>query len=132
MSEFVLIDIDEIKGSEYDFYKLEINGVCPLDDFEESLTNNPQYLSQYHTIFSYAQFYADGLRIPPKKLNTIKLNIDDVSIYEFKSRHLRVYFFHTSDNPDRIIALGGFKNRQKADIRKLSSIIIRYINNNPL
>lgn len=129
MSEFVLIDIDEIRGSKYDFYKLEINGVCPFDDFEESLSSNPQYLSQFRTIFSYAQFYADGLRIPPKKLNTIKLNIDNVSIFEFKSHHLRVYFFYTSDNPDRIIALGGFKSQQKADIRKLSSMITRYINN---
>lgn len=51
MSEFVLIDIDEIRGSKYDFYKLEINGVCPFDDFEESLSSNPQYLSQFRTIF---------------------------------------------------------------------------------
>ena len=42
MSDFVLKEIEAIKGGKYDFYKLEINGTCALDVFEkEPPTDNP-------------------------------------------------------------------------------------------
>ena len=128
MSEFVLKEIEAIKGSKYDFYKLEINGVCSLDEFENEISSNKQYSSEFTTLISYAQYYADGGRLPDKKLNTIQLNIKDVTSFEFKSKHLRIYFFHTNSNPDKIVALCGCKKKQKSDINRLTSIVKRYLN----
>ena len=55
MSEFVLKEIEAIKGSKYDFYKLEINGECSLDEFENEISSNKQYYSEFVTLISYAQ-----------------------------------------------------------------------------
>ncbi|MDD2474991.1 MAG: hypothetical protein PHI32_03660 [Dysgonamonadaceae bacterium] len=93
MSKFVLKEIEAIKGSKYDFYKLEIDGVCSLDDFENDVCLNKQYYSEFKTLISYAQYFADGGRLPNNKLNSIQLNIKDVISFEFKSKHLRIYFF---------------------------------------
>ncbi len=37
MSDFVLKEIEAIKGGKYDFYKLEINGTYALDVFEKEI-----------------------------------------------------------------------------------------------
>jgi len=79
------------------------------------------------TLISYAQLFSDGSIIPPGKLGTIHLNIKNVFVFEFKSKHLRIYFFHSKSNPDRIVALCGYKNKQKSDIN-LTSLIKRYLN----
>jgi len=128
MSDFVLKEIEAIKGSKYNFYKLEINGTCALDVFEKEIRTNKQYYSEFTTLISYAQLFADGFRIPPDKLGTIHLNINNVFAFEFKSKHLRVYFFHSKSNPARIVALCGYKNKQKSDINSLTSLIKRYLN----
>ncbi|HBB01262.1 MAG TPA: hypothetical protein DCZ19_09380 [Porphyromonadaceae bacterium] len=128
MSDFVLKEIEAIKGGKYDFYKLEINGTCALDVFEKEIRTNKQYYSEFTTLISYAQLFSDGSIIPPGKLGTIHLNIKNVFVFEFKSKHLRIYFFHSKSNPDRIVALCGYKNKQKSDINSLTSLIKRYLN----
>ena len=128
MSGFVLKEIETIKGSKYDFYKLEIDGTCAFDEFENKIGCNKQHLSEFTTQISYAQFYANGERLPDKKLRPVYLKIKDVSAFEFRSKHLRIYFFCTSSNPDRIITLCGYKNQQKSDIVQLTSIVKRYLN----
>lgn len=130
MSEFVLKEIDAIKGSKYDFYKLEIDGSCALDEFEDEIKYNKQYQTEFTTLITYAQLFADGSRIPPKKLGTIYLNIKNVTTFEFKSKHLRIYFFCINNDQNQIVALCGYKNKQKPDINRLSSIVKRYILNN--
>jgi len=128
MSEFVLKEIEAIKGSKYDFYKLEVNGESPFDDFENEIYSNKRYKSEFITLIAYAQLFADGERLPINKLNTIHLNIKEVSSFEFKSKHLRIYFFCTDSNPDRIVVLCGYKNKQKKDLNRLTSIVKRYLN----
>lgn len=129
MSGFVLKDIEAIKGSKYDFYKLEIDGVCSLDDFENEILSNKRYLSEFRTIIAYAQLFADGKGLPVNKMAPIHLNVNEVSAFEFKSKHLRIYFFRTNNNPDRIVALCGYKNKQRSDIKLLKSIVKRYLLN---
>ncbi len=128
MSEFVLKEIEAIKGSKYNFYELEINGTCPLDAFENEICTNKQYYSEFKTLVSYVQHFADGERLPDKKLGTIYLNIEEISSFEFKSKHLRIYFYCANSNPDRIVVLCGYKNKQKPDITRLTSIVKRYLN----
>ena len=61
-------------------------------------------------------------------LAELRLNIKDVTSFEFKSKHLRIYFFHTNSNPDKIVALCGYKKKQKSDINRLTIIVKRYLN----
>jgi len=128
MSRFVLKEIEAIKGSKYDFYKLEMDGTCDFDEFENDIYSKKRYVSEFKTLISYAQIFADGARLPDKKLAPIYLKINDVSAFEFKSKHLRIYFFCTNSNPNRIVALCGYKNRQKSDISSFIGIIKRYLN----
>jgi len=93
MSRFVLKEIEAIKGSKYDFYKLEIDGICDFDEFENDIYSKKRYISEFKTLISYAQIFADGARLPDNKLAPIYLKINDVSAFEFKSKHLRIYFF---------------------------------------
>lgn len=67
MSGFVLKDIKTIKGNKHDFYKLEINGVCAFDEFENKIYSNKQHFSEFKTLVSYAELYANGNRLPEKK-----------------------------------------------------------------
>lgn len=127
MSEYVLKKIEAIKDSKYNFFQLEVDGTCQLNDFENEIKNNKQYTSEFTTLIAYAQHYADGKIIPEKKINVIKTHLKEVNVNEFKSKHLRIYFFFFDNNPDRIITLCGYKNQQKRDVIKLMGIIQRFI-----
>lgn len=127
MSEFVLKEIEAIKGSKYDFYKLEIDGDCAFDEFEKEISSNKKYFSEFKSLLSYAQHYANGSSLPDRKLKPIHLKIQDVTTLELRSKNLRIYFFYSRSQPDRIIALCGYKKKQKSDIIKLTSKIKRYL-----
>ena len=129
MSGFVLKEIEAIKGCKHDFYKLEIDGSCAYDEFEDEIRSTQQYYSEFTTLLAYAKFFADGKRLPKKKLAQVYLNIKEASAFEFKSKHLRIYFFRTNSNPDKIVAICGYKNTQKSDISRLTSIVKRYLLN---
>ena len=66
MSGFVLKEIEAIKGCKHDFYKLEIDGSCSYDEFEDKIRSTQQYYSEFTTLLAYAQFFADGKRLPEK------------------------------------------------------------------
>ncbi len=127
MSEFVTKKLEEIKGSKFNFFKLVINGKCYFSDFENEIRSNKRYYSEFKTLLTYAELYANGAKLPSKKHNTVHINVKDVSAFEFKSKHLRIYFFYSIDNPDRIIAFCGYKNRQKKDINSFKSIVLRFL-----
>lgn len=107
---------------------MEINGKCNFTDFEKEISSKKRYYSEFKTLIAYADLYANGEKLPEKKLGTVHLHIKDISAFEFKSMHLRIYFFHTISNPDKIIAFCGFKNRQKKDINSFTSVVKRFLN----
>lgn len=115
--------IDAINGKQV-FEKLLVDGVCLLDEFEESIKDNPQYTSEFRTLFAYMNFVANGSPLPKTKFREIKGDNIKTKRYEFKSKHLRVYVFNQPGG--KMVVMGGFKSTQEADIRQFNSIVTEF------
>lgn len=125
MCNFVLENIEEVpdNGAVIQFRKLNIDSKCQFDDFCAEVYKNGTYNQQLDQIFASCQMIAIGRSVsqfPPKKLNSIR-DKGTVIAHEFKSNNLRVYFKIRTDNV--VIILGGYKNDQKSDIKKLIRIL---------
>jgi len=112
--------IETIKGKQV-FEKLLVDGVCLLDEFEEAIKDNPQYTSEFRTLFAYMNFVANGSLLPKTKFREVKGDKIKTKRYEFKSEHLRVYVFNQPGG--KMVVMGGYKNTQEADIRQFNSIV---------
>ena len=124
MRTFASEILDLVKGKQV-FEKLLVDGVCLLDEFENEINENKQYISELRTIFSYMDFFSNGATLPKTKFREIKGDNIKVKRYEFKSNHLRIYAFNTPGS--KMVVLGGYKNNQDADIRRFNSIVKEYI-----
>ncbi|MGD2034172.1 MAG: hypothetical protein PVF73_03890 [Bacteroidales bacterium] len=124
MPKFALERIDCIEGKQV-FEKLLIDDQCQFDEFEKEISKNDKLYSELGKIYSYMEFVANGESLPATKFKDITPKKKKIKEYEFKSKNLRVYAIKKEKG--KIIILGGFKNRQKRDIRKFRSIKQRYI-----
>ena len=64
--------------------------------------------------------------LPNTKFKDITPRKENVKEYEFKEGNLRVYAIKKFGG--KIIILGGYKNRQKQDLRKFRSLKEQYLN----
>jgi len=124
MSKFALEKIKAIKGAQT-FDKLLIDNECQFDNFEEGLKNNDKLLTELGKIYGYMEDVANGRSLPVNKFKDITPTKELVKEYEFKSKNLRVYAIKKENG--KIIILGGYKNKQKKDIRKFRSIKRRFL-----
>ncbi|MBO7635466.1 MAG: hypothetical protein J6S89_02700 [Paludibacteraceae bacterium] len=131
MSKFALIKIDAIKGKQ-EFVKLMVDGMCPFDDFENSLET--MYSSELVGIYCYMQDVANLKTVPKEKFHFYDKNKkyeDGVREFEFKSKHLRVYGITMPNG--KIIITGGTKAKQTSDqneFRRLKKLYLSSIMNN--
>ena len=63
--------------------------------------------------------------LPKNKFRDITPNKELVKEYEFKKGDLRVFAIKTEGG--QIVVLGGYKNSQKADIKKFQELKKRYL-----
>jgi len=124
MSKFALERIKTIEGNQI-FEKLFIDNQCQFDDFEKEIFSNDKLNTELGKIYSYMEFVAKGESLPATKFKDITPKKGKVKEYEFKSKNLRVYAIKKENG--KIIILGGFKNRQKRDIKKFRSIKKRFL-----
>ena len=125
MRKFATVEMKEVKGSIQTFEKLYVDTVCFLDEFEKEIKEIPQYFSEYKTILSYMNFFANGQRLPDTKFKVLKGGKGDIKRYEFKSKNLRVYAIANSGG--KLVIMGGFKKNQEKDINKLNGIVNEFI-----
>ena len=106
--------------------KLYIDELCMFDEFEEEIEKKGQYEEELYAIYSLMEDVADNKLLPKEKLRDITINKKEkFKEYEFKSKHLRVYAIKAPDG--KVVIMGGYKNRQKKDIKKFRSIKNKYI-----
>lgn len=117
-------EIFEVVQGKQVFEKLLVDNVCLIDEFEQEINANPQYISELKTIYAYMNFLASGGTLPKTKFREIKGDKISQKRYEFKSKNLRVYVFGIFGG--KMVVLGGYKNNQEADIRKFNSIVKEY------
>lgn len=115
MDEFYLTLFDDVSNPNSDFYLLYKNGRCYFEEFVESLKQKSD-LDELDKI--RALMDSDISRLPPSKYRHIIGNkYDRKDVYEFKSKHLRIYVI--KKNPDFYLILGGYKKGQEKDISKI-------------
>ena len=126
MRKFATVEMKEVKGSMQTFEKLYVETVCFIDEFVKEIQDNPQYSSEYKTILSYMNFFANGQMLPETKFRVLKGGKGDIKRFEFKSKNLRIYAIANSGG--KLVIMGGFKKNQERDINKLNAIAKDYIN----
>lgn len=109
---------DEIENCKYDFYKLYRDGKCEYDLFVKTLVpkTDIEELQQIKAIMDKV----DVNNMPLSKYRHISSGRGSKrrkDVYEFKSKHLRVYAIKT--DKDYYLLLGGYKKSQDNDIEKV-------------
>lgn len=94
--------------------------MCHFDDFENEVNNNPIYQSSYAGIIAIMENLSKH-RLTLKTKFRYLGDKKHKGIYEFKKDKIRVYVYMPTDNV--FIILGGFKNNQPKDIKKLQRLI---------
>lgn len=122
MSTFAVLKIEAINGIQV-FNKLIVDGMSPLDEFEESLEE--QYKTEMDSIYLYMEEVANLRSLPRTKFRELKGVKDNIKEYEFKSKHLRVYAIKQPNC--RLVVMGGYKNSQNEDINKFRALKKQYI-----
>ena len=123
MKTFSLIEIGAVKGKQK-FYKLIKDGFCEFDNFESTALIN--YNSEIKRMYSLMNKVAELQSLPLTMFRDITPKKENVKEYEIKTKHLRVYLFH-ENNTGKIVAVGGFKNTQKGDIKHFREIKKTYL-----
>jgi putative component of toxin-antitoxin plasmid stabilization module len=113
MIKFALEKIESVKGKQT-FMQLTIYKHGVLNEFENDLKDTT-YLTEYKTILAYMNFYSNNNRLPKTKFRMI-----EKGLYEFKTKHLRIYC--TSMHDGSIVILCGYKNEQDEDITKAKKL----------
>ena len=126
MSKFALQRIESITGFQT-LDKLIVDDHCQFDEFEQAISNNNKYKSELASIYNYMEQVANGNSVPEKKFKDITPESETIKEYEFKSKSLRVYAIKKENG--KIIVFGGYKNKQKKEIKKFRSIKKRYLEN---
>jgi hypothetical protein len=115
MDEFYRTLLDDINNPIFDFYLLYKNGRCYFEEFVNSLKQKSD-LDELDKI--RALMDSDINRLPPTKYrHIIGGKYDRNDVYEFKSKHLRIYAI--KKEPDFYLILGGYKKGQEKDISKI-------------
>ena len=123
MPTFASEILEAVKGKQI-FEKLIVNNICLIDEFEKEIKDRGQYISEFKTLISYMDLFANGQTLPRTKFREIKANRTKVKHYEFKSKNLRIYAFNIPGG--KMLVMGGYTNNQNADIRTFQSIVNEY------
>lgn len=118
MANFQKKPYEEIENSKYDFYTLYRDGKCEYEEFVISLSQKSE-LEELQKIKAIMD-KVDGNNLPKTKYRHIssgKRSDRRNDIYEFKSKHLRIYAIKGIG--DYYLILGGYKKTQDKDIEKV-------------
>lgn len=119
MSTFAVENYEPVYGEKLIFYKLSVDNIFLIDEFENKLTIRER--KWFTNILAYMEDMANYDRLlPDTKFRNIK-DLDRDDVFEFKKEQLRIYVL--KQTPNVIIILGGYKTKQKKDITKISRII---------
>lgn len=111
--------LETINNQSLTFYKLYVDDKCYFDEFVEEISDNERYTKELATIYAYMDFLGSHL-LPEKKFNIIE-GCGRSDLFEFKTKHLRVYVILVK--PSVYVVAGGYKITQKKDIARLKKRI---------
>jgi hypothetical protein len=124
MVNFNLKKITLFKGIQ-PFYQLTIDGLGVLDEYIQDLEHT--YRKDLIQILNAMERVANHQPVPGSKYHELnrRPKNDPFKDFEFKHGDLRLYGFKSETG--KIILLGGYKNAQVKDIRRMRSLKWQYI-----
>ena len=108
-------------------YELHKNGISIFEEFFKQIENDGNLLSNIAVVVRIIEDTANLNRRPQNKFRVLKGLSVNCKVFEAKSGVIRVYLFH-EEKTGRIIVMGGVKDNQSADIKKVEKIIKEYNN----
>ena len=108
-------------------YELHKNGISIFEEFFKQIENDGNLLSNIAAVVRIIEDTANLNRRPQNKFRVLKGLSVNCKVFEAKSGVIRVYLFH-EEKTGRIIVMGGVKDNQSADIKKVEKIIKEYNN----
>ncbi len=124
MDEFYRVVLDEVDNPNYQFYLLYKNGRNYFEEFVNSLKQKSD-LAELAKIIALMDCVNNN-NLPTSKYRHITGGkFDRKDVFEFKSKHLRVYALKLE--PSYYVVLGGYKKGQEKDIAK----VFQHFNNLP-
>jgi len=103
-------------------FKLAINNICPIDEFEKAMRRDTGLNIEINKIYSTIEDSCNLVLLPKAVFRQLKMEKLPYRLYEAKSKHLRFYLMKL-EKTGRVILIGGRKTNQKADLNYLESLI---------
>lgn len=116
------------KNTKIKVFELCKDGKSLFKEFFEKIEADGNLLSDLARALRIIEDTANLKMCPKTKFRQLKLDkkIKD-KVYEAKSGLVRIYLYHES-NTGRIILMGGIKDNQIEDIKKVKKLILNYKN----
>lgn len=111
--------LDIINNPNYTFYKLYVDEKCHFDEFVQEISTNVRNMKEMKMIYAYMDFLGAQL-LPKEKFNSIE-DAKRSDLYEFKTKHLRVYVILRK--PCIYVVAGGYKTTQDKDVARFKKRI---------
>lgn len=122
MTKFSIRLSDKVPSTRIKLYKLTINKVCPIDEFEKVIRRDACLNLEIDKIYATLEDSCNLVLLPKTKFRELKLGKLPYRIFEAKSKHLRFYLIKL-EKTGRVILIGGCKTSQKSDLKYLEVLI---------
>jgi hypothetical protein len=122
MSKFSIRLSDRVAPTKIKLYKLAINNICPVDEFEALIRQEGKLVSELRQIYSVIEDTCNLFSLPKTKFRHLKMGKWPYQLYEAKSKNLRYYLIKL-EKTGRVILLGGRKGNQNTDLKYLEGLI---------
>lgn len=110
-----------------DVYELCKNGKSVFEEFFIQIANEGNLISNLAAAIRIIEDTANLKMRPQKQFRVLQGVSFACKVFEAKSGGIRVYLFH-EEKTGRVIVMGGNKNSQNEDIKKVEKIIKEYNN----
>lgn len=122
MSKFSIRISGKVSSTRIKLFKLAINQICPIDEFEKVMRRDATLSFEIDKIYSTIEDSCNLVTLPKTIFRQLKLGKLPYQLYEAKSKHLRFYLFKL-EKTGRVILIGGRKTDQKADLKYLEGLL---------
>lgn len=107
-------------------FKIYRNDKCFIDDFKNEVLKDYNLKDEWYELMAILKDVSENKMIPNTRFRKLSLGIKiKQSMYEAKSKHLRIYILKENET-GQILILGGKKKTQKKDIEKIKRIMKEY------
>lgn len=122
MTKFSIRSSGKVSIARIKLFKLAINNICPIDEFEKAMRRDAGLNLEIDKIYSIIEDSCNLVPLPKTIFRQLKLRKLPYRLYEAKSKHLRFYLIKL-EKMGKVILIGGRKTTQREDLKYLESLI---------